>query len=138
MKQGPADWREAASLIIGLGTDLVDVVRVRKSLERWGRRWEEKLFTEQELKYLEKSSDPAPGYAARFAAKEALFKALPEQPAAFFPRQMEVFSDSNGKPSIRPVGDFEKALETFVPYRIHLSMTHEQTTATATVIIEKL
>ncbi|MHC4778262.1 MAG: holo-ACP synthase, partial [Planctomycetota bacterium] len=62
--------------IIGIGTDIVDVERVRSALQRHGRRFVAKAFTEAEAGYCGVKADPAAHYAGRFAAKEAVLKAL--------------------------------------------------------------
>jgi len=65
-------------MISGLGTDLVEVARLRRLLERWGGRFLEKVYLAEEIEYCHARPDPAPHYAARLAAKEAVFKALGE------------------------------------------------------------
>ena len=123
-------------MILGVGIDLVDVERVRRSIERWGDRWTHRIFTEAEIKYCEYVRDPAPGYAARFAAKEAFFKALPEQPKAFLMIYVEVIN-SEGKPAIRVHESVKDVLASLEPCKFHVSLTHEKNMAAAVVIIEK-
>jgi len=123
-------------MILGVGTDLVDVERARRSLERWGARWARRIFTDSEMEYCEASRDPAPRYAARFAAKEAAFKALPVQPETLQFTHVEVLG-GGGKPAIRPLGSVKEALAPLEPVKILVSLTHEKTLAAAIVIIEK-
>lgn len=63
-------------MIIGIGTDLVEIQRIAKALERFGQRFENKIFTAYEQNYAREACYPATRYAKRFAAKEAFFKAL--------------------------------------------------------------
>jgi len=63
-------------LVLGVGTDLVDVARIRSALERHGDRFLRRLYTEEEIAYCRKNRDPLPFFAARFAAKEAASKAF--------------------------------------------------------------
>jgi len=62
--------------ITGLGVDLVSIPRMRTTIERWQDRFVERVFTETEIAYCRARRDPTPHFAARFAAKEAGFKAL--------------------------------------------------------------
>jgi len=62
--------------ITGLGVDLVSIPRMRTTIDRWQERFVERVFTEAEIAYCRARRDPAPHFAARFAAKEAGFKAL--------------------------------------------------------------
>ena len=62
--------------ITGIGVDLVSIPRMRTMIERWQDRFLQRVFTDQEIAYCRQRSDPAPHFAARFAAKEAGFKAL--------------------------------------------------------------
>ena len=63
-------------MIIGTGVDIVEIDRIRRLTERQGDRFIRRLFTEEERRFCSRRRDPAPHYSARFAAKEALFKAL--------------------------------------------------------------
>ena len=123
-------------MIVGIGIDLVDITRVRKSLDRWGDRWTSKIFTDAERAACEKSPDPARTYASGFAAKEAAFKALPNQPRIFYPRQFEVVHDEARRPSIRLHSSTRDAEGCFDNLKPHLSITNENETAAAVVVIE--
>ena len=63
-------------MIVGVGVDVVEIPRLRKILARYGERFAQRVFTPEEREYCAAHTDPAPHYAVRFAAKEALFKAL--------------------------------------------------------------
>jgi len=63
-------------MIYGIGTDIVEIKRVRDAVERWGKRFLKKIFTENEISYCYKKKDPFLHLAVRFAEKEALIKAI--------------------------------------------------------------
>ncbi len=63
-------------IVLGVGTDIVDVARVRSAIERHGERFLHRLFTDEEIAYCQRHRDPHPFFAARFAAKEAASKAF--------------------------------------------------------------
>jgi len=123
-------------MILGVGIDIVDIPRVKRSLEKWGSRWEKKIFTGPEMDYCRRFNDPAPHYAARFAAKEAVFKALPRQPRAFFPREIEIVLSDSGRPAVKTSGETADSLGDTNQLNIHLSLSHEKATAAAIVVIE--
>lgn len=125
-------------MIIGMGIDIVDVDRIRRSLDKWGGRWAEKIFTREEIEVCRRSPDPAQSYAARFAAKEAFFKALPGAPSATSLQLIEVISDPAGRPAITVSGAMKDALDLTGADRSHLSMTHTPNVAAAVVAIEKI
>ena len=88
-------------MILGIGNDIVEIERVREAIESQGDHFIEKLFTKREQAYCKKFSDPAPHYAARFSAKEAIVKALGTgfgEMAAF--HDIEIINDDKGKPEV--------------------------------------
>ncbi len=88
--------------ILGIGTDLVEVARIRDMLDRHGDRFRSKTFTPDEIAYCDRCADPAIHFAARFAAKEAVAKALGTGLWAEGVdwKHIEVVRGSNGKPSL--------------------------------------
>nr|NGX54801.1 Holo-[acyl-carrier-protein] synthase [Chlamydiota bacterium] len=63
-----------SNIIQGLGTDIIEIDRIKKAIEKHGDRFLERLFTDQELAYCRRTSDPTPHFSGRFAAKEAVLK----------------------------------------------------------------
>ena len=123
-------------MIIGLGTDLVEVERMAKSIETTGFR--EKIFSPGEIVYCESKVNKAESYAARFAAKEAFFKALGtgwRGGMAF--HEIEVINNKLGKPDILINGAVREFIEKKKIARIHVSLSHLKQMATAFVILEK-
>ena len=97
--------------IFGIGTDIVNIKRMEKSLKRYGNKFKNNIFSKNEITYCEKNKNPAPFYAKRFAAKEALSKALGTgiRKGIEF-KNIEIHNDSYGKPSIRLKGAAENYL----------------------------
>ena len=128
-------------MIIGLGNDLCDIRRIEKSLERFGDRFIQRIFTEVEQKRSEGRATRAASYAKRFAAKEACAKALGtgmHQGVAW--RDLGVINLRSGKPTMALTGGSATRLAALIPSGhtavIHLSLTDEIPYAQAFVIIE--
>ena len=127
-------------MIIGIGSDLVDMRRIASSLERFGERFTHRIYTEGERAKAAKRSDPAPTYARRFAAKEAAAKALGVGISGLAWRDIEVANDERGAPSLRLHGGAAGRLAAITPEgsqpRLHLSLTDDPPYAMAFVVIE--
>lgn len=121
-------------MIVGIGFDIVEIARIRRTCEEYGDRFLHRVFTERERAYAAAKSDPFPSLAARFAAKEALVKATREGKFHSFNwQEAEVTIDSRGVPSFRLSGALERFLRN---RRIHISLSHADSYATAAVVIE--
>ncbi len=121
--------------MIGIGTDLVEVDRFRLALSRTPRL-AERLFSDDERAYAARSHDPTQRLAARFAAKEAVMKAMGVGLWKFRLRDVEVVRAPSGAPSVRLHGRAaEMAAEKGVS-RWHLTLTHTDRTAQAIAIAE--
>ena len=130
-------------MIIGIGSDLSDIRRIHRSLERFGTRFTNRIFTELERSRSEKKTDPASSYAKRFAAKEACAKALGTgMRAGVFWRDMGVVNMRSGQPTMALTGGALTRLNAMTPAGhkavIHLSLTDDHPYAQAFVIIEAL
>jgi len=127
-------------MILGLGSDLVDIRRVEKTLERFGTRFTHRLYTEGERTKSERRANRAASYARRFAAKEACSKALGTGfRHAVYWRDMEVVNLPGGKPTMRLTGGALARLEKMLPpgmrAQIDVSLTDDPPIAQAIVII---
>ncbi len=118
----------AAGLLLGLGIDVIEAARIRRLLERLPRAYE-RLFSPQERAYCDDFADPWPHYAARFAAKEAVGKALGIGIIGFVWRDVEVLS--GGKPVVALHGDVAAVARRLGVSRIELSLSHTGGTAYA-------
>lgn len=127
-------------MILGIGNDLIDIRRIEKSLERFGARFVERVFTETEQKKSDGRAQRAASYAKRFAAKEACSKALGTGfRDQVFMKDMGVVNLSSGKPTLKLTGGALKRLEAMTPpgmvVQIDLTITDDFPLAQAIVII---
>lgn len=130
-------------MIIGIGSDLIDIRRIEKSLERFGARFTDRCFTGIEQTKSDRRKNRAASYAKRFAAKEACSKALGTGLAqGVFWRDMGVVNLPSGKPTMVLTGGAAVHLQRILPagHRsvIHLTITDDFPLAQAFVIIEAL
>ena len=124
-------------MIVGIGVDIVEIARLRSSMERFRKSFARRIFTELEQEYCDARSDPYPHYAARFAAKEALFKALGTgwaQGVRWV--DVEVRRDAAGPPALILRGEAERHANVLSARRFHLSLSHSGGNAVAVVILE--
>lgn len=122
-------------MIYGIGIDIVKIDRIKTTVERWGRRFLERVFTEKEIAYCYEKKEPYLSLSVRFAAKEALIKAIgSEIPLSF--KDIEVMKYGSGRPFITIKG----RLETFFKEKsikcTHLSLSHEPEYGIACVVLE--
>ena len=127
-------------MIIGLGSDLIDIRRVEKTLERFGSRFTERVFTKIEQSRSEHRADRAASYAKRFAAKEACSKALGTGfRSGVFWRDMGVINLGSGQPTMKLEGGAAKRLAEITPpgtvAHINVTLTDDYPLAQAIVII---
>jgi len=127
-------------MIIGIGSDLIDIRRIEKSLERHGQRFVQRIYTEVEQAKSEKRAARAASYAKRFAAKEACAKALGTGlNAGVFWRDMGVVNLPSGRPTMKLTGGALKRLQALTPEgceaRIDVTITDEGPMAQALVVI---
>lgn len=128
-------------MIVGIGSDLIDIRRVEKTLERYGERFIGRVFTAAERRKSEGRRLRAASYAKRFAAKEACAKALGTgMRSGVFWRDMGVINLRSGKPTMALTGGAAARLKVMVPEGmaplIHLTITDEWPFALAFVVIE--
>lgn len=131
-------------MILGLGSDMIDIRRIEKTLERFGDRFVDRIFTADERRKAERRAGTARGlastYAKRFAAKEACSKALGTGfRRGVFWRDLGVANLPSGKPTMRLSGGAASQLERLLPpgmkAQIDLTMTDDYPLAEAVVII---
>src|SRR2546428_4346004 len=124
-------------MIMGIGIDVVQNDRIRESISKFGPRFLNRIYTEIEIGYCNNCADPAIHFAARFAAKEAAFKALGTGWAAGVKwKDVEVERLASGKPELHLHGEaLAKATEQGAK-RFYVSLTHDQLVSCAVVILE--
>jgi len=124
-------------MIVGIGVDIVDIVRMRRALERQGERLVRRIFTVAEQDYCRMHRDPTPYYAARFAAKEALFKALGTGWAHGITwLDAEVRREEGSAPRLVLCGRADEVSKALGTRSIHISLSHSEESAVALVILE--
>jgi len=126
-----------AAMIVGTGIDLCEVARMRNAVARFGDRFLERCFTDRERAHCLPRRDPAPGLAARWAAKEATAKALG---TGFGGRvrwlEVEVVRTTTGQPELSLTGAAAAEATRQGVRHLHLSLTHERGMAAAVVVAE--
>lgn len=121
-------------MIKSIGTDIVELDRFRKLLERWGEKFVQRILTRREIEICKQKGDSVASMAARFAAKEAMIKCLPTDKGLVWRwHEMEVLSHEDDKPFVEMNG----AIGVFVNNdKIHISLSHSQKTAIAFILLE--
>src|SRR5215470_190769 len=124
-------------MIIGIGIDVIQNDRIHDSISRFGPRFTNRIYTETEIGYCDKCAEPSIHYAARFAAKEAAFKALGTGWAAGVKwKDIEVQRLASGKPELHLYGEALERATAMGARRFHVSLTHDQLISAAVVIFD--
>jgi holo-[acyl-carrier protein] synthase len=128
-------------MIVGIGSDLSDIRRIQDTLDKFGERFMQRVFTDTERRRSERKGDRAASYAKRFAAKEACSKALGTgMRAGVFWRDMGVVNLPSGQPTMALTGGAAERLAALMPPGmepfIHVSLTDDHPYAQAFVVIE--
>lgn len=124
-------------MIIGTGVDIIEVARIDRLLEKHSPRFEEKIFTPDEILYCKSKAKPGIHFAARFAAKEAVMKCLGtgmDKGIAF--NEIEVTHEPSGQPTIKLHGKGKEQSARLNIKTIHISLSHENKYAIAQAIAE--
>ena len=127
-------------MIIGIGTDLCDIRRIERSLQRFGERFTHRCFTATERAKADRRADRAGTYAKRFAAKEACSKALGTGIRGIRWQEMGVVNLPTGQPTLELSGKAKARLDALIPpgheASFQLTLTDEHPIAQAIVMIE--
>jgi len=114
-------------MIIGTGVDITEVKRLKLAVEKWGKSFLNRIFTPEELKNAQSRGSPYQYLAGRFAAKEAVFKALGDKELNF--KDVQILNDREGKPFCAILNGRAKKLQ------VHVSISHVKNYAVANAII---
>lgn len=130
--------RECGQLILGIGVDLVDIPRMERTLKaRWAERFLARVFSPEEIAICERAPDIAEAYAARFAAKEAVAKALGSGfSRGVAPAHILIRGGERARPTIELMGVALNLAQSMGVGRIHLSFTHARESACAFAVVE--
>lgn len=121
-------------MIIGIGTDIAETDRIKKSIDQYGERFLKKVFSKIEINYCEANAEKYTRYSARFAAKEAFSKAVGSGIGGDFVfNEISIENLENGKPELILYG---KTQERYGMYKVHVSLTHTADTSLAFVVLE--
>jgi len=123
-------------MIIGIGTDIVEVARIKSSIENYGDRFTSRIYTETEIKYCEAfKENKYQHYAARFAAKESFSKAIGTGLTRGFKfKEIGIENEKSGKPNVVLAGGMEKK---WGGYSVTVSLSHTDNNAIAYLVIEE-
>jgi holo-[acyl-carrier protein] synthase len=116
-------------MILGTGIDIVEIERIRKAVDRWGRNFLDHIFNEEEIAYAQQHKFPAQHYAARFAAKEAVYKAFGDNKTLGW-KDMIILNDKNGKP-------YCLLKDKTFKHKLFISISHSKYYAVANAVIEQ-
>ena len=122
-------------MILGIGTDIIEIERMQRSLSK-GEEFKHLVYSKEEIAYCEKQGKSVASYAGRFAAKEAFLKALGTGWVGEMKLyEINILNNDEGKPDFKLFGEVKRVVE--AKNNIHLSISHSNHYATAMVIIEK-
>ncbi|MDH5202989.1 MAG: holo-ACP synthase [Nitrospirota bacterium] len=123
-------------MIYGIGIDLVKIARMKEVVQKWGRKFLERVFTKEEISYCYEKKNPYLSLAVRFAAKEALIKAIGSAiPVSY--TDIEVINVEAGRPILKVNGKLEDFFKENSIKRTHLSLSHEHEYGVACVVLEQ-
>lgn len=124
-------------MIYGTGLDIIEVSRIKKSLDKHEGRFEERIFTSQEIDYCRSKPDPSKHFAGRFAAKEAVLKSLGTGLADGIAwKDMEITNEQTGRPVLNISGRGKEIFESLSLKQIHISISHDNAYAIAQAVAE--
>lgn len=116
-------------MIVGTGVDITEVRRLKQAVEKWGQDFLGRIFTSEELANAKKRSSLYQHLAGRFAAKEAVFKAVGDRNLSW--KDVQILNDEDGKPYCQMLKARNKNIE------VHISISHVKTYAVASAVVTK-
>jgi holo-[acyl-carrier protein] synthase len=125
-------------MIVGTGIDIIEVDRIKNSIQKYSDRFKKKIFTQKEIDYCHSQADPAKHFAARFTVKEAVLKCFGTgMTGGILWKDIEVDKLKSGQPVLNLHGNGKKLFNQLNLKHIHVSITHDKTYAAAQAIAEK-
>ena len=122
-------------MVIVIGCDIIEIVRIKKAVER--ASFSERVFTPEEREYCSsRGLQAAASYAARFAAKEAVLKALGTGLRGGSLQEISITNDALGKPQVTLTGFYQELAKGKGVTKIHITMSHSRENAMATCVLE--
>lgn len=124
-------------MILGIGIDIIEIERIKKSVDEYGDQFLEKIYTKTELGYSLSKANKYQHLAARFAAKEAIYKALSSDTSqAYSWHDVEIYNELNGLPRVRLFNALKEYLGNTKELKI--SMSHSENYVTCVAILSSL
>ena len=125
-------------MIFGTGLDIIEIERIKHSIEKYSPKFEQRVFTSSEINYCKSQGDPVKHFAARFAVKEAVSKCLGIGITGVLGfKDMEITHEETGKPVLNMIGKGKKLFQKLKLKSIHISISHDRTYAIAHAIAEQ-
>ena len=125
-------------MIFGTGIDIIEIDRIKNSIQKYSDRFKKKIFTQKEIDYCHSQADPAKHFAARFTVKEAVLKCFGTgMTGGILWKDIEIDKLNSGQPIINLHGNGKKLFNQLKLKHIHVSITHDKTYAAAQAIAEK-
>jgi len=125
-------------MIVGTGIDIIEVDRIKNSIQKYSDRFKKKIFTQKEIDYCDSQAEPAKHFAARFSVKEAVLKCFGTgMSGGILWKDIEVDKLESGQPILNLYGKGEKIFDQLNLKQIHISITHDKSYAVAHAIAEK-
>ena len=125
-------------MIFGTGLDIIEVKRIKNSIEKYSPKFEKRVFTSSEITYCKSQGDPIKHFAARFAVKEAVSKCLGTGiTGALGFQDMEIINEDTGRPVLKMIGKGKELFQKLKLKSIHISISHDSTYAIAHAIAEQ-
>ena len=125
-------------MIFGTGIDIIEVDRIKNSIQKYSDRFKKKIFTQKEIDYCNSQAEPAKHFAARFSVKEAVLKCFGTgMSGGILWKDIEVYKLESGQPILNLYGNGKKIFDQLNLKHIHISITHDKIYAVAHAIAEK-
>ena len=125
-------------MIFGTGIDIIEVDRIKNTIQKFSDRFKSKIFTQKDIDYCHSQADPVKHFAARFTVNEAVLKCLGTgMTGAILWKDIEVDKLNSGQPVLNLHGNGKKLFNQLNLKHIHISITHDKTYAAAHAIAEK-
>ncbi len=124
-------------MIHGMGVDIIEISRIKNSIQKYSGKFEERVFTPKEINYCRSKADPFKHFAARFAAKEAVLKSLGTGMAQGISwKDMEILNQESGRPILSLTGKGRELFNSLKLKDIQISISHDKIYAVAQAIAE--
>jgi holo-[acyl-carrier protein] synthase len=121
-------------MVLGVGIDIIEIDRIKESIDKFGDQFLNKVFTKKEIEYSVSKANKYQHFAARFAAKEAIYKALSSDTNKVYSWQdVEIYNEVNGLPKVKLFGSLKDYLNE--DKELKISMSHSQNYVTCVAIL---